>query len=43
MPYTHITNDERDALQVMRSKGIKISIIAGVLGRHVSSIYREVE
>ncbi len=43
MPYTHITNDERDALQVLRSKGIDISIISRLLGRHISSVYRELE
>ncbi len=43
MPYSHITNDERDALQVLCSKGIEIRLISRILGRHVSSIYREFE
>jgi IS30 family transposase len=35
--------DERDALQVIRSKGIDISTISRILCRHVSSVYRELE
>lgn len=41
MPYTHITNDERDALQVMYDKDIEICVISRILCRHISTIYRE--
>lgn len=43
MPYTHITNDERDALQVFCLIGIEKSIISKLMGRHVSSLYREID
>lgn len=41
MPYTHFTSDERDALQVLLSKEIDIGIVARILARHPSSLYRE--
>lgn len=43
MPYTHITNDERDALQVFCLIGIDKSIISRLMGRHISSLYRELD
>jgi transposase, IS30 family len=41
MPYTHLTSDECDALQVFRSLYLEKCIIARILGRHPSSLYRE--
>lgn len=41
MPYTHFTSDERDALQVLLAREIDIGILARMLGRHPSSIFRE--
>lgn len=43
MPYTHLTSDERDALQVFRSLDLEMGIIARILGRHPSSLYRELD
>lgn len=42
MPYIHLTNDERDALQVFRSLDLGMDLIGRILGRHVSSLYREI-
>ena len=42
MPYTHLTSDERDALQVLMSRELEMDIVARMLGRHPSSLYREV-
>jgi IS30 family transposase len=41
MPYQHFTSDERDALQVMKDREFETKIIARILGKHVSSVYRE--
>lgn len=41
MPYSHLTNDERDALQVLLSREVEIAIVARMLERHPSSLYRE--
>lgn len=43
MPYHHFTSDDRDALQVlMASSGdVPAWFLARILGKHVSSIYRE--
>jgi IS30 family transposase len=41
MSYKHFTSDERDVLQVMRDKEVDIDIIARILGKSASSIYRE--
>jgi len=41
MPYQHFTSDERDVLQVMKDKEFEAKIIARILGKHVSSVYRE--
>jgi len=42
MPYSHFTSDERDALQVLKAIGLEIDIIARFLGKHPSSLYREI-
>ncbi|MDR3115549.1 MAG: hypothetical protein LBU25_08515 [Treponema sp.] len=41
MPYTHFTKDERIALQVMTAMGLPACYIAVILGKHLSSVYRE--
>ncbi len=41
MPYTHLTIDERDALQVLLSREVEVAIVARMLGRHPASLYRE--
>jgi IS30 family transposase len=41
MPYTHYTTDERNALQAMEGMGLPKSYSAVILGKHLSSIYRE--
>jgi IS30 family transposase len=41
MPYHQFTSEERDALQVMNNSSITVSIMARILGKDVSSIYRE--
>jgi IS30 family transposase len=42
MPYQHFTSDDRDALQILQASGdVPAWFIARVLGKHVSSIYRE--
>jgi IS30 family transposase len=41
MPYTHYNTDERNALQAMEGMGLPKSGMAVVLGKHRSSIYRE--
>ena len=43
MPYRHFTSDERDALQVLLDKELEVALIARILGKHNSSIYREIE
>ena len=42
MPYQHFTSDECDVLQVFIDKEIPIDIIARILKRHISSLYREI-
>jgi len=42
MPYSHFTNDDRDALQVLKDHGLGIDIVARIIGKHPSSAYREV-
>jgi IS30 family transposase len=41
MPYTHFTRDERIALQAMIAMGLSVCYIAVILGKHLSSAYRE--
>jgi len=41
MPYQHFTSDDRDALQVLWCTGADIWMIARILGKHLSSVYRE--
>jgi IS30 family transposase len=41
MPYTQYTLDERNALQAMEGMGLPICYRAVILGKHQSSIYRE--
>jgi IS30 family transposase len=41
MPYTHYTTDERNALQAMEGMGLPKSCMSVILGKHRSSIYRE--
>jgi IS30 family transposase len=41
MPYTHYTRGERDALQAMEGMGLPKCYEAVILGKHPSSIYRE--
>lgn len=42
MPYHHFTSDERDVLQVCIDKELKMDIIARILKKHLSSLYREI-
>jgi len=41
MPYTHYTIDERNALQAMIGMGLSRNYISVILGKHLSSVYRE--
>jgi IS30 family transposase len=41
MPYTHYTTDERNALQAMEGMRLPKSFMSVILGKHHSSIYRE--
>jgi transposase, IS30 family len=41
MPYNHFTSDERDVLQVLMSYKLDTWMIARILGKHSSSVYRE--
>lgn len=41
MSYTHFTSDERDALQVLMTMEIGMDLVARMIGKHPSSIYRE--
>jgi IS30 family transposase len=41
MPYQHFTTDYRDALQCMKDRGMRIDEIARIIGKHQSSVYRE--
>jgi IS30 family transposase len=41
MPYHHFTSVERDKLQLMDAQGHKADVIAQQLGKHSSSIHRE--
>jgi len=42
MPYSHIATEERDFLQSAFALSIDKSIIARILGKHISTVYREV-
>lgn len=42
MPYQHFTSDERDALQVFIDKEFSVDLIARILGKHNSSVNREI-
>ena len=42
MSYHQITREERYTISALRKQGYKTSRIATVLGRHRSSIYREI-
>lgn len=41
MPYHHFTSVERDKLQLMEAQGHQVAVIALQLGKHTSSIHRE--
>ncbi|MDR0637385.1 MAG: hypothetical protein LBG27_00510, partial [Spirochaetaceae bacterium] len=41
MPYTHYTIDERNALQSMIGMGLHKDTISVILGKDLSSVYRE--
>ena len=41
MPYHHFTSVERDKLQLMDAQGHQVAVIALQLGKHTSSIHRE--
>jgi IS30 family transposase len=42
MPYTHFSDYERNALQGMLGMGLAKDRIARLLGKHISTIYREI-
>ena len=42
MPYTHYNTDERNALQSMEGMGLPRSSMSVILGKHLSSVYREI-
>ena len=41
MSYTYLTIEERSKIEVLVQEGYKINHIANLLGRHRSTIYRE--
>jgi IS30 family transposase len=41
MPYSHFTKDERIALQAMAGMRLAKYCIAVILGKHLSSVYKE--
>lgn len=41
MSYTYLTIEERSKIEVLVQEGYKMSHIAKVLGRHRSTVYRE--
>ena len=43
MKYTHLTENERYMLSALRKQGLAVAAIAKALGRHRSTVYREVE
>ena len=43
MKYTHLTENERYMLSALRKQGLTVASIAQALGRHRSTVYREVE
>jgi IS30 family transposase len=43
MPYTHYTMDERNALQAMEGMALPKCYSTVILGKHPSSIYRELD
>ena len=42
LPYTHLTLAERREIYRLRSAQIPVAVIAQRLGRHPSTIYREI-
>lgn len=42
MPYTYFNSDKRDVLQTMIAMALDITVIAGILAKHRSSLYREI-
>ncbi len=43
MIYTHLTNEERDKLAVLRSRGWKLREIAEKIGRSMGTLSRELK
>jgi len=43
MPYKHFSSDDRDALQVMKDRGLDLESMARILCKDPSSIYRELD
>jgi hypothetical protein len=43
MPYTHYTTNERNALQAMEGMRLPKSYSAVILGKHLNSVYRELD
>jgi hypothetical protein len=43
MPYTHYNRDERNALQAMEGMGLPKYHRLIVLGKHLGSVYRELD
>ncbi len=43
MPYHHCTSKDRDRLQLILAQGISIKEIANELGKHHSTLYREIK
>jgi IS30 family transposase len=43
MPYKHFNSDDRDALQVMKDRGLDLECMARILCKDLSSIYRELD
>lgn len=41
--YTHLTSDERITLMLMQGRGLSLRAISRHLGRHVSSLSRELK
>lgn len=43
MSYTHLTIEERSKTEILYQEGYKINRIAQLIGRHRSTIYRELK
>ncbi|EGQ8695709.1 helix-turn-helix domain-containing protein, partial [Vibrio parahaemolyticus] len=43
MKYTHLTENERYTISILRKQGLRTAGIARLLNRHKSTIYREIE